>query len=66
VLVMDVGQHAADRMAGVVVVTGGDLPKAHVVWAANRHQALLLTTEPDEVKHLIPKANIIPIPTGDA
>jgi hypothetical protein len=66
VVVMDVGEHAADRMAGVVVVTGGDLPKAHVVWTANRHRALLLTSEPDEVKHLIPEANIIPISTDDA
>jgi hypothetical protein len=66
VVVMDVDARAADRMAGVAVVAGGDLPKAHVVWAANQYRALLLTTEPEEVKHLIPEGNVIAIPAEDA
>ena len=38
----------------------------NAVWAANKHNALYLTTEPDEVKSLVPADNVHPIPAEDA
>jgi hypothetical protein len=64
--VMEVDAAVADRMAGVVVVTNGDLSGAHAVWTANSNHALLMTTKPDDVKTLVPEANIIPISAEDA
>jgi hypothetical protein len=63
---MEVDAAVADRMAGVVVVTNGDLSRAHAVWTANSNHALFLTTKPDDVKSLVPEANIIPISAEDA
>ena len=47
---LDLGAVEAARIAGTVPLVGGDLARAHAVWAANVHRALYLTAEPHEVK----------------
>jgi hypothetical protein len=64
--VLKLDAETASSMAGTFVVTNGDTARAHAVWAANKHNALYLTTEPDEVKSLVPADNVHAIPDEDA
>lgn len=66
VVVLELGASEASRAAGTVPLVDGDLPLAHGVWAANAHAAFYLTTNPDEVKSVIPAAHVIRVPTEDA
>jgi hypothetical protein len=64
--VLDLDRDTAAAMSGALPLTNGDMARAHAVWAANKHGALYLTTEPDRAKSLVPADNIHPIPTEDA
>jgi hypothetical protein len=64
--VLDLDREVAASMAGTLLRTPGDMSKAQAVWAANKYEALFITTEPGEVKHLIPEDNIIVISKEDA
>jgi hypothetical protein len=63
--VLALDAEAALAMAGTVVQTAGDLSRAHAVWAANKHNAYYLTTEPKTVTSLVPPDNVHPIPAED-
>lgn len=63
--VLALDAEAALAMAGTVVQTAGDLSRAHAVWAANKHNAYYLTTEPKTVTSLVPPDNVHPIPADD-
>lgn len=63
--VLDLDAESALSMAGTVVQTSGDLSRAHAVWAANKHDAYYITTEPKTVTSLIPPDNVHPIPADD-
>jgi hypothetical protein len=63
--VLALDAEAALAMAGTVVQTAGDLSRAHAVWAANKHNAYYLTTEPKTVISLVPPDNVHPIPAED-
>jgi len=65
VVVLDLGAVEAARIAGTVPLVGGDLARAHAVWAANVHRALYLTAEPHEVKSVVPPENVLAIPADD-
>lgn len=64
VLGLDVAQ--APRVARYLGLLGGDLARAHAVWAALNHDAYLLTSEPDAVAAIVPADQIHYIPTGDS
>jgi hypothetical protein len=66
VVVLPLGAAEATRAAGTVPLVDGDLPLAHGVWAANANAAFYLTTDPDQVKSVIPAAHVIRVPTEDA
>ncbi|WP_125804832.1 hypothetical protein [Actinoplanes sp. ATCC 53533] len=66
VVVLALGAAEAARAAGTVPLVDGDLPLAHGVWAANANAAFYLTTDPDQVKSVIPDAHVIRVPTEDA
>jgi hypothetical protein len=65
-VVLPLDAATARDMAPTAVQAHGDLSRAHAVWAANRHGALYLTTEPDTVVALIPPDNVHLIPAKDA
>jgi hypothetical protein len=66
VTVLKLGADEARELAGTVSLTGGDIPRAHAVWLANTRKAIFFTTEPDEVKFLVPPDNVLQIPAEDA
>jgi len=66
VAVIELGANDATRLASTVPLAGGDIPRAHAAWLANTREALYFTTEPDEVKSLVPAENVHAIPTEDA
>jgi hypothetical protein len=63
---LDLDREVAASMAGTLLHTQGDMSQAQAVWTANKYEALFITTEPGEVKNLIPEANILVIPKADA
>jgi len=63
--VLNLDREVAGSMAGAVRLTHGDLSRAHAVWTANKYRALLFTTEPGDVKSLVPSNNIIAISTEE-
>jgi len=66
IAVLDLDKHTAPPTADVVPAADGNLPRSHAVWAAKDHEAYYLTTEPDEVKDLLPPGQIHVIPAEDA
>jgi hypothetical protein len=64
--VLNLDREAARSMAGALMLANGDIARAHAVWVANRHHALFFTTEPGEIKSIVPDRNIVLIPTEDA
>jgi hypothetical protein len=66
VTVLDLDAGAAATLAGSVPLAKGDMARAHAVWAANKHRAHYLTTEPTEAAGLVPADHIHVIPTDDA
>jgi hypothetical protein len=63
--VLDLDGESAFSIAGTVMQTAGDISRAHAVWAANKHNAYYLTTEPKTVTSLVPPDNLFPIPAED-
>ncbi len=66
IAVLDLDKQTAPLTADVVPSADGDLPRSHAVWAAKEHEAYYLTTEPGEVKELLPPGQIHAIPAEDA
>jgi hypothetical protein len=64
--VLDLDREVAASMAGTLLHTQGDMSKAQAVWTANKYEALFITTEPGEVKGLIPEGNLLVISKEDA
>jgi hypothetical protein len=64
--VLDLDSQTAPEIAGSLRLTNGDMSRAHAVWAANKLRAQYFTTEPEEVKSLVPDQNVVLIPTEDA
>ncbi|GGK89589.1 hypothetical protein [Mangrovihabitans endophyticus] len=64
--VLDLDHECAVAMAGPLSLTGNDMARAQAVWAANKHGALLFTTEQDKMRALVPEKNILPLPDQDA
>ncbi|GAB1693967.1 hypothetical protein [Krasilnikovia sp. M28-CT-15] len=57
--------HAAGVAANVPLVRG-DLARAHAIWAAQHHETLCFTAEPEAVPEAILTDQIITIPRDDA
>jgi hypothetical protein len=66
VAVLDLDADAAAALAGAVPLAKGDMARAHAAWAANKHAAHYLTTEPDAAAALVPADHIHVLPTDDA
>jgi hypothetical protein len=64
--VLDLNREVAGSIAGALRLTHGDVSRAQAVWTANKHRALLFTTEPGDVKSMVPSGNIIAISAEDA
>ncbi|MCA2215130.1 hypothetical protein [Jidongwangia harbinensis] len=64
--ILDLDADVAAAMAGSVPLAKGDMARAHAAWAANKHRAYYLTTEPDEAAGLVPVDNIHAMPVHDA
>lgn len=64
--VLDLDIRSAPPTADVVPAAKGDLPRSHAVWAARENEAYYLTTEPDQVRNLLPPGQIHVIPGRDA
>lgn len=63
VLPLDAGDAAEVSLA--VPLAGGDLARAHAVWAALEHRAYYLTTEPHTAAGILTDDQIHPIPDHD-
>ncbi|UQU66218.1 hypothetical protein COUCH_08015 [Couchioplanes caeruleus] len=66
IAVLDLDKQTAPLAADVVPAAEGDLPRSHAVWAAKVFEAHYLTTEPEQVKELLPPGQIHVIPADDA
>jgi hypothetical protein len=64
--VLDMDAPTANAMAETVPLADDDYSRAQGVWAARRHVAHYLTTEPEEVTELLPPDQVHVIPTKDA
>jgi hypothetical protein len=66
IAILDLDAEVAAAVAGSVPLAKGDMARAHAAWAANKHQAYYLTTEPDDAAGLVPVDNVHAIPAHDA
>jgi DMSO/TMAO reductase YedYZ molybdopterin-dependent catalytic subunit len=64
VLPLDAGD--APEVSLAVPVAGGDLARAHALWAALVHRAYYLTTQPQTAVGILTDDQIHPIPDHDA
>ncbi|GID97475.1 hypothetical protein ACFQFC_29795 [Amorphoplanes digitatis] len=63
---LDLDAISADSIADTRQAAEGDLSRAHSVWAALKHSAIYLTTEPEQSARMMDGDRIIAIPREDA
>jgi len=66
VAVLPLGPAEADLVAATVPLAGGDIVRAHALWAALRYHAYYFTTEPQAAPSALAAWQVHPIPVEDA